>query len=58
MAPKPKKVSPNMVPKVYTAKVSGPYHLSFYGSGPIFFCSINRALELQNEYLLLKFWSV
>jgi len=58
-----KKASPdpfyeNMVRKVYTAKVSGPYQLSFYGSGPIFFCSVNGALELQNEHLLLKFWSV
>ena len=24
-------------------KISGPYQL-FYGSGPIFFCSVNRAL--------------
>ena len=48
MVPKPEKASPdpfheNMVRKVYTAKISGPYQL-FYGSGPIFFCSVNRAL--------------
>ena len=43
-----KKASPdpfheNMVRNVYTAKMSGPYQL-FYGFGPIFFCSVNRAL--------------
>ena len=43
-----KKASPdpfheNMVRNVYTAKISGPYQL-FYGSGPIFFCSVNKAL--------------
>ena len=43
-----KKASPdpfhkNMVRKVYTAKISGPYQL-FYGSGPIFLCSVNGAL--------------
>ena len=42
-----KKVSPdpfhkNMVRKVYTAKISGPYQL-FHGSGPIFLCSVNGA---------------
>ena len=42
-----KKASPdpfheNMVRKVYTAKISGLYQL-FYGSGPIFFCSVNGA---------------
>ena len=43
-----KKASPdtfreNMIRKVYTAKISGPYQL-FYGSGPIFFFSVNAAL--------------
>ena len=33
----------NTVRKVYTAKISAPYQL-FFGSGPIFFCSVNRAL--------------
>ena len=41
MAPKSEKTSPdpfheNMVQKVYTAKISGPYQL-FYGSGATFF---------------------
>ena len=40
MAPKPKKASPdpfheNMVRKVYTTKISGPYQL-FMGPGPFF----------------------
>ena len=43
-----KKASPdpfheNVVRNVYTAKISGPYQL-FYGSGAIFFYSVNRAL--------------
>ena len=56
--PSPDPFYENMVREVYTAKVSGPYQLTFYGSGPIFFCSVNGALELQNEHLLLEFWSV
>ena len=51
-----KKVSPdpfhkNMVRKVYTAKISGPYQL-FYGSGPIFVCSVNGAKRLENSKTL------
>ena len=48
MAPKPEKSESdpyreNMVRNVYRAEISGPYQLS-YGSGPIFFCSVNKAL--------------
>ena len=44
-----KKVSPDpfhehMVRKVYAAKISCSYQL-FYGSGPIFFCSVNGAYD-------------
>ena len=46
MAPKPKKVGPdplhkNMERLVYAAKTYGPY-LLVNGSGPKFFCSVNR----------------
>ena len=34
----------NMVQKVYTAKISGPYQL-FYGPGPIVFCGVNVVLQ-------------
>ena len=44
----PEKTSPdpfheNIVRKGYTEKISGPYQL-IYGSGPIFFCSVNGAI--------------
>jgi len=51
-----KKASPdpfheNMVRKVYTAKIPGPYQV-FYGSGPIFFCAVNRALACRRLLFL------
>ena len=51
-----KKASPdpfhrNMVRKVYTAKISGPYQL-FHGSEPIIFCSVNGALEDTGPLIL------
>ena len=55
--PNQKKASPdpfheNMVRKVYMEKISGPYQL-FYGSGPIFFCSVYGALACRRLLFLL-----
>ena len=49
MAPKPEKresdpFHENMVRRVYTAKISGPYQL-FYGPVPIVFCGVNMVLQ-------------
>ena len=41
----------NMIRKLYTAKISGPYQL-FYGLGPIFFCSVNGALACRRLLVL------
>ena len=39
----------HMVRKVYTAKISCSYQL-FYGSGLIFFCSVNGAYDWAQKY--------
>ena len=49
-----KKASPDsfhehMVRKVYTEKITCSYQL-FYGSGPIFFCSVNGAYDWAQKY--------
>ena len=41
----------NMIRKLYTAKISGPYQL-FYGLGPICFCSVNGALACRRLLVL------